>query len=385
MRIRPLAERLAARGDEVALMLRDLSRAATIFAGLQVRYLQAPFKHNRSADRIDSPSTLAHVLYNTGFANEAELRGLAGAWRSVYELFQPDLIVFDHSPTAMLAARGRRSKLAVIGNGFCCAADLDHMPDWRPWMKKDPQKLHCDEQQVVQNANQVLQSHGQPPLARLAELYTQVEATLLTTFQELDAMPQRPAAEYWGEWTTPFGKPPQWPEGDGKRIFAYVKPFKSLPLVLSELVRRRLPAIVYAGSLDGRLVQQFGAPTLRFESEPVDVSAAAQQCELAILNATHGTTLSMLLHGTPLLMFPLNLEQRITAENVVRLGAGLSFDGATCQEAASPLDALLTIPKFTRAAQKFAQEYAGFDSSKQLERATARLAALLPTGQTIET
>jgi hypothetical protein len=276
-------------------------------------------------------------------------------------------------------------KLAVIGNGFCCAADLDHMPDWRPWMKKDPQKLHCDEQQVVQNANQVLQSHRQPPLARLAELYTQVEATLLTTFQELDAMPQRPAAEYWGEWTTPFGKPPQWPEGDGKRIFAYVKPFKSLPLVLSELVRRRLPAIVYAGSLDWRLVQQFRAPTLRFESEPVDVSAAAQQCDLAILNATHGTTLSMLLHGTPLLMFPLNLEQRITAENVVRLGAGLSFDGATCQEAASPLDALLTIPKFTRAAQKFAQEYAGLDSSKQLERATARLAALLPTGQTIET
>ncbi len=56
--IAPLARHLAQQGHEVAVALRDLSRAAIVFPGDDVQILQAPTKVRIDSRHIESPPTL---------------------------------------------------------------------------------------------------------------------------------------------------------------------------------------------------------------------------------------------------------------------------------------------------------------------------------------
>jgi UDP:flavonoid glycosyltransferase YjiC (YdhE family) len=376
-KMKPLAEALAGRGHRVVMALRDLARAELVLAGTGVSYLQAPIKLNRATNRIDPLSTFAHILHNTCFGELEELKALVAAWRTLYEFVQPRIIVCDHSPTALLAARGLPIRRVVLGTGFLCPPDCHPLPDWRPWLKQDPARLRQQELLVLDNTNRLLAGLGQPPMQRLTDLYSQADETLLCSFPELDVYPARTGARYRGVWPDTFGKPPVWPDAPGPRVFGYVRPFKALPALFKELERRRLPTVLYAGGLDAKLVQQFRSPTLHFEDKPLDLTDAARQCDLAIVNATHGTTATMLLAGKPLLMFPTQLEQRLTAENVVKMGAGLIAKLDDPQHVATQLQTLLGSRRFTEAVGQFAQRYADFDWRQQREEAVERIEQLL--------
>jgi hypothetical protein len=339
--------------------------------------LQAPFKQGRLADRFDPPSTYAHVLHNTSCGDLAEFRALTGAWQTIYDCVRPNLIVLDHSPRAMIAARGYDVKRVPIGTGFCCPPDCYPLPDWRPWLKSDLGQLCRDEDRVLANVNEMLRERKQQPLERLGRLFSDVDGTLLTTFAELDHFPLRAGAEYWGSWSKGIGNSPQWPEVAGKRIFAYLKPFSGLAALLGVLRDMKLPTIVFSGGIDRRLAERFCGLSLRIEQSPRNIDEVSRQCDRAILNATHATTASMLLCGKPILMFPLTLEQRILAENVVALGAGKAVNPNRPEQFAAALHELLEADCYEAAAQRFAAKYADFDHGRQIARAVARLEELL--------
>lgn len=104
------------------MSLRNLAGAASVFGRAGVSFLPAPFK---SSGRAYFRPTLnfAHILANVGWGDFAELFGLACAWRNVIRLVRPDLMVCDHSPTALLASRGLGVRRVVIGSGFLCPPD----------------------------------------------------------------------------------------------------------------------------------------------------------------------------------------------------------------------------------------------------------------------
>ena len=149
-----------------------------------------------------------------------ELGILAEAWRYLYRQIEPDLIVFDHSPTALLAARGFPTRQALIGTGFFCPADETPLPNLRPWLRVDSAQLLADELGILANVNAVLERWKERPLDRLAQLYYPVDEHFLLTFQELDPYPQRGPVEYWGMWSGGIGTAPDWPRGEGSRVLA---------------------------------------------------------------------------------------------------------------------------------------------------------------------
>jgi hypothetical protein len=139
MNLRPLAIELAARGHQVFLAAGDLSRVAGVFAagsgqcsvvGGQlapgsaegseapsprpsptgrgsergITVLPAPWKTTRTKT-VETIVTYADLLLNIGFGDGEAFTVHLQAWRNLYELVQPDLLVCDHSPTALLAAR----------------------------------------------------------------------------------------------------------------------------------------------------------------------------------------------------------------------------------------------------------------------------------------
>lgn len=373
----PLVDSLRTKGHQMVAAVRDL-RAARPLASRGVALLQAPVKLGRQRDRIEPARTFAHVLHNTGFGDPEELAVLVKAWRHLLNYVRPDLILCDHSPTALLAARGRQGlRRAVLGTGFCCPPDVDRFPDLRPWLGEAGERLGREEHRVLEHANRVLHRLNAAPLARLGQLFGDAHATFLTTFAELDAYAARSGVGYYGVWTSPDGRMPHWPAVSGPKLFAYLKPGQGLPRVLEALRQLGNPALVYVDQLDSRLKNRFASARLHFAPTPLDLAAVGQQCDLAILNAGHGATVSMLLAGRPIFQLPINLEQALNARATARLGAGLIASSIQPQPLAAQLGTLLKTPDYIQAARAFAARHADYDPSARIEAIVRRIQGLL--------
>jgi len=153
----PLAKGLQSAGHQVFVALRELPCAAGLLDNLGIALLQSPYKPPTDNPPIATPRNFAHVLWNAGFGDPAELQVLTEAWSDLLDSVNPDMIVFDHAPTALLAARGRKVKRVVIGNGFCCPPDCSPLSDLRSWMPPEAEALQEAERHVLDCMNRVLE------------------------------------------------------------------------------------------------------------------------------------------------------------------------------------------------------------------------------------
>lgn len=80
--------------------------------------MQAPLYSREVANKVDLTLTYADIIYNLGYAREQDLMSLSKAWINLFTLIKPDLIIADHSPTAVLAARCLDIKSSTYGTGF---------------------------------------------------------------------------------------------------------------------------------------------------------------------------------------------------------------------------------------------------------------------------
>ncbi|MGA2031912.1 MAG: hypothetical protein ABSG68_06635 [Thermoguttaceae bacterium] len=374
--LRPLVRGLAAEGHKVFVALRDLCKGPALLEGAAVSYLQSPYKSDRPRNVIEPARTFAHILHNIGFGDPAELAALVDAWRNLIDLVDPDLIVFDHSPTALLAGRGSKARRVVLGNSFSSPPDCSPFPDLRPWLPADPNVFQT-ENTVLENANRVLCGRGQPTLERLGRLYGEVDEVILTTLAEFDHYPNRAPARYRGPWMPEGGEVPAWPSASGKKVFAYLKTFPALPQLLTLLRQMACPTIVHIDGITAELQRQHASPTLCFQTNRLDLHRAAAECDLAILNGTHGSTVLTLLAGKPALQLPLVLEQDLNARATVRLGAGARVSPWQGQGLAVALSGLLQSDAYTEAARRFAARYAQHSPREESQRAVADLLSLL--------
>ena len=103
---------------------------------------------------------------------------------------------------------------------------------------------------------------------------------------------------------------------------------------------------------------------------------AGQGATAAVLLAASGTG-DCPRAGKPILQIPLVLEQRLTADAVVRLGAGERAAANDPAAVGEKLDAMLASDRYATAARSFAAKYVDFDPAAQVERMAARVEELL--------
>jgi UDP:flavonoid glycosyltransferase YjiC (YdhE family) len=379
VKLAPLAAELVARGHTVYFAARDVATAQKVLQNPAVKFLQSPCLLARPAGVLQNPRTFGQVLDQVGFCDDRQLRALVESWRNLFELVRPDLIVCEHSPSALVASRWTDARRVVVGTGFSLPPDVSPLPDLCPWMGQSAVNLVHHEIAILDRANELLVADGLTPLDRLSQLYSEVDDAFLMTFRELDHHPNRGPAEYLGSWTPSTGIEPEWPSGSGPHVFAYLKSAAS-PLLLERAlaVLRELPVktLAYVPRASKNILA-LQSPSLRISREPVNIAAALQRCDLALLNGTAGTATQCLLTGVPAVMLPLYLEQIIFSRRVGELGAGLMCAPNRTELLAGRIWHVLQDDRFRRAARALADRYAAYDPLATQHQITDRIEALL--------
>lgn len=372
--LRPIGHALALRGHRVVAAVRDLTRVRGIFAGTDISYIPAPVYPRKGKGPVEDPLSFAHLLANIGFTHQNALETILSAWGTLIECVRPDMVVAEHSPTALLALRDLQIPRVAVGTGFTCPPDSCPLAHWsRNGQTADPEQLARDETTVLGHVNRALESRARRPLATLGQLFNEVDEVFLATYRELDHFGERTGARYWGHWPFGVGTEPVWPAGEGSKVFAYLKPFPALEDLLRVLRAAGLPTIVVADNLDRGLVERYASATLFFEPRPVDLRAAAADCDLAILNAGHGTTVAMLLAGKPCLLLPIYMEQLLLAKKVEQLGAGCLAPLRSGPRLAEILQEMLASAQYGKRARDFAARYRGFSPGQQVAEVVDRI------------
>lgn len=392
VRFLPLALKLRERGHEVIFTLRDLSHAEIIIGRHGFPLLQAPVWLPRITGLPNPPLNYAEILQRFGFLDPSGLTGMTKAYQNLFELVKPALLVIDHAPTALLASQGAGIRRCLIGSGFSSPPRKSPMPNMRPWIDVSEQRLIMSEQKVVSVINNVLSGLGSRPLHILSDLFN-VEEDFLCTFPELDHYQDRGKAHYWGPILDLQGGIPlrnesyrpqpkariEGPTEGNKKIFAYLKPrYRDFEKIVQELHTLPYTTLIHAPGISEDFINKYQSKNLSFSLQPIHIGQAREWCDLAICHAGHGTVPAMLLAGRPLLMLPMHLEQYLLSLNVVNYGAGLLVNPELQNhDYRGLINQLLKVPSFAERAQSFAEKYADFNSSMQVEDIVKRCLRLV--------
>jgi UDP:flavonoid glycosyltransferase YjiC (YdhE family) len=372
-----LVDGLQKRGHQVVFATRDVGNTEKLFGSKGVVALQAPIMMHNVANPYRVQYNFSHLLHNIGFAEARSIFGLVKAWRHIYKYSQPDLALFDHSPTALLAAKPYKFKRIVSGSGFLIPPAARPLPLMRYWQQYDMDRLAKEEAQLLATINRIQEGFKLPPLKSVAEIYD-ADRQFLLSFQELDHYPNRPNGNYVGMFSPPeHGVAPAWPGNAPRRIFAYLHPFRQIGELLGVLAKENFSVIVYGPEIPDTVKKKAQSERLVFSAQPLDIRKVAEDCNFAVTNGTFGTTAAFLLYGKPVLAVPTNLERVMVARRLVAVGAGLAVRPDKTENLSKAINNLLSSGKFREAAKTFGSRYAHLSQQWQTEQMLAAVDELL--------
>lgn len=377
----PIVRQLIEQNHEVHLALRSLDKARLVFGDLPVTYWQAPIQQIPGPVPHPLAANVPQILINTCFRTPDEFHYRLQAWSNIFRGVEPDLILANLSPTALLAMEQFDFQTAILGFGFEVPAKCEWFPGWRPELKLDPESLHEQERGLLNTLNAWRVRQGISPDEHLSELFTKTNHSLLATFPELDPFGPR-KAEYLGIWFGVRGASVQWPDPpsgatSAKKVLAYLKPTDQIAPLCQILRNLGTLALLYVPGMPQSVIQECETEQIQFVAEPINLAEAARECDLAILNSTHASVATFLLCGKPMALFPLFLEQRLTCECVMRMGAAHGAQATQMGQSQHLIEQVLTNDHFAKNARAFQERYPDYNFDRCAEEVSQRVLSFL--------
>ena len=368
-----VARLLHARGHRIAFMFRELHQLAFLSDTAPYDIFQAPVSVSEGRGE-PIPVSFADILVGCGYDRPEHLTGLVTAWLALLGRWQPDLLVTDFAPTALLAARMLGLKRVCYSNGFSIPPRLSPLPPFRYDEPIAPGRLEAADAQALASANAVLARFGARPMRQFVEQF-ETDEDFLATFPELDSYGSRPRAAYWGpRMSVDSGASVHWPAGNGKRILVYVKrALPQLDALIGALAASPHRVAAFIPELDPQRRDALRSPARIVSERAMRLQPLLAECDLVVShggNITPGTLMS----GVPQLVFPSQYEQYLTARRIEQLGVGLWLGpSATPSDVANTLQRILREPGFATAARAYSRRYPAYSPAEQLRRMVARI------------
>jgi len=370
----PLAVAMKARGHEARFFLRDLSAGADLEGAAAIPREGAPVWIGPAT--VAAPLNLGEILLNFGYHDPPQHKALVDAWRE--RLQGSHAVVGNVAPAAHLAARTLGIPSFEVSQGFHAPPAALPSPPLRHWEPAPRARLEAADRRVLEVMNGVLRTYGARPLATLGELFE--GRLMLLTYPELDIYPERGPSDYYGITDSGEGKAaPDWPQGLGPRVFAYLYSyFGGLDRLLAAIAARRQPALVFCRGIDPKLKEKYAASSIRFSADAMAVSRVLPGADMVVCHASHQMTAQALLAGKPVLLLPTQLEQFLIMRRLVRFGAGLGIAPEVVDaDYAAALEALAGNRDYAAKARDFERRYSGHSREAALSTIVARIEGAL--------
>lgn len=368
-RMKPLAQEALKRGHRVTMGLRDLVHTDALLRDVGVPRFQAPVWLHKVHGVPHPPANLAEILLGCGYLNGNALQGIFVGWCSLLAELKPDLVVADYSPTAVLAARTLGICSVTMGIGFFLPPDVSPMPSLRDWEPIHPGRLAASDAQMLNAINTVLERAGGAPLERAAQAL-HGDVPMVLTWPELDhyGRTELPVGQrWWGpSMLAQAGLKPEWPAGDGPKVFAYLKSaHPDHEQVLKALAQLGCRTICYLPEVASGRPPPVTSPWIHYARGPVDLGITFGDCDLCVCHAGEATLAQSLLAGVPALLLPTQAEQFLISRQVDRSGAGVNAASRPRPlDYVSMISAMLGTSSHRAAALAFADRYRGFTTKQ---------------------
>lgn len=315
-------------GHEVYLAARQLDHIRDVLGDMPVVCLQAPFKQKVVAADQSAYLSYTHLMARQCFSGVNELEMYLRGWRAIFDLVRPDLVLFEHSPTALIAAGGYRFKKVLVGNGFNIPPSLAPCVPFAPFVttpKTAPvlDALRADDTVLLTVINAALGRVKAPAFAGLGDIYAQADQQFLMTFPGLDQFGERLGQRYLGVESPSARQWPHWPPGRGPKVFAYLHAIPSLEPLLQDLQAAKVCALLYVRHLPPRLRDAYTSDHLYFVDHLLDLLKVAEQAAWVINHGNHNTAATFMRAGIPQLLIPMHQEQLFVALRLVAQGGAV--------------------------------------------------------------
>lgn len=373
----PIADALRRDGSQVLFAVNDIRSARAVLAPARFEFVQAPINTVR-IPLPRPPANYSELLLAEGYGDVAAIEARVRAWVSMLRVYQPDVVLVDHAPTALLAARSASIPTVQIANGFEIPPNLRPLPCIRTWEHHDQEVLAQADARVTATANECLRRLGSTyQLDHIVTLFSDA-ASLLATFPELDHYEQRPNGSYCGPLYTDIGPPaPAWPSDDRPHVLAYLhNGTPGLPEVVAALrnVATEAHVLCLLSRVSAATAQRYSAGRLRILPAPFNIASVLPGAHLVITHANLAVTSRALIAGAALALMPSTVEQQMISARAEQLGAGVLVGHArTATLLTATILSALSTPSYRAASSAFAQRYRLFDPRSGVEQAVRAL------------
>lgn len=316
LRLIEIGRILAERGHEPVYAVQNIAA----FAGLGAPVWQAPLWPGQLAmlakPAAVAPATMGDILAAQGLAEPGAFAALIGAWDAILAAVRPDAVAAEFAPALMLAAKGRVPVLG-LGTGFSLPpGGMAHMPSLT-----GAAAVH-DEAMLLAHVNRALAASRRGPIAALPAIFA-ADRELPAAFTELDP--------YRAFRTDPAGipsvsgpVPPANPAGE--ELFVYMNGSQAPPAAFWQgLQMSRLRVRVHDPRLDAADRAALRSAGFVVEDAAIPFAEIAARSRLVLSHCGLGFVSSALIAGLPQILVPFDVETRLIAAAVTRIGVGLSI------------------------------------------------------------
>jgi len=364
---KPLADTLNSRGHTVTAFIRETKHASKFFDRNEVEYFEAPAYKAATKDNSVTVS-YADILKRCGYSSTQSILSFVEQWRKKFQQSDTELIIADHSPTALIAARSLNIPATLFGTGFYAPPSIYPMPTITPWVNTNNTLLCEIEDEVVEIINNVLRHYNSKPLDYLYQLFD-VEENFLCTLPELDHYEGREPDVYWGpQYSDDSGidaadVSSAWLNDTERKVFIYTNSnYKYKDNLLSSLSSINADFLVHCANISNKEIEEYSATNVTFSIAPVSIKSIKNTADLVVCHSGHGMVAASLMLGIPLFLIPTQLEQAILAEKLKFYKfADLVKIPDSAPDFVSKIHGVLDNSVYKEQAVKFSKHYGGFN------------------------
>ena len=352
--LRQLADSLQGAGHVVHVMARDLVQLRRVFADSAHVLLPAPLFPGMCLP-AQQMNALSDVIWcEAGGHSAATMHAGFSAWRTWFDLLQPDLLIADAAPMAIAASHGQLPSLNY--DGYFHATDARAWSLFRDWERVDATAVGERASQLLIHLNSARAAADLPAVAHLHEGFSATRQ-VLRCLPEFDPFGPRADSVYLGQQTMAGASPP-WPQmAASKKVFVYLRrDYAHAERLLGALTRLQDCAVlcVHDGIASERLPR---AAHIHCTAVPVDLAQVLAVADAVVCHggALHGLATQA---GKASLLMPLHTEHYLIARMAERAGSSLLvMPPLTSTDFLSPLRRLLSEPAFASAAIAIADQH----------------------------